>query len=185
MLEKYKILRSAERHVINRNLNQAIREYERIAEQESEDPGILNTLGDLLLKDGRRDEALAHFRRVAEIYSQSGFLSKAIATCKKIHHLDPRDDETNSRLIELFSKQGLTSEAVHHLENLVQQCQTWGQLDSALVYQEQILNLVANRPDHYLSAARLLHQLDRVEEAEHYYLKAARLFRNQGSLNLG
>lgn len=183
MLEKYNILRNAEKHVINRNLSQAIREYERIVEQETEDPSILNTLGDLLLKDGRRDDALARFRRVAEIYGQSGFLSKAIAICKKIHHLDPRDNETNSRLIDLFSRQGLTSEAIRHLEGLVKQCQTWGQFDSALTYQEQILSLAPDRPDDHLMAARLLHQLDRMDDAQTHYLRAVHLFRSEDAIS--
>ena len=95
MGNKYRSLRNTERFVVNRDFDRAIREYRRLLETDGEDPAVLNTLGDLLLRNNRKDEAINNFRRVAEIYEESGFIAKAVAVCNKISkhqcHLSPKE----------------------------------------------------------------------------------------------
>jgi len=58
MLDKFEVLRKAETYVVNRQFGRAISEYRSLLESKGEDPAILNTLGDLLLKNKQQAEAL-------------------------------------------------------------------------------------------------------------------------------
>lgn len=115
MLDKYKVLRNAEKLVIERKFVQAIREYEKLKSEDGNDPTLLNTIGDLMVRVHEIPKALQHFHKVAQIYLDSGFVVRAIATFKKIHHLDPDDLKVNESLAELFLRQGLKQDSKKHL----------------------------------------------------------------------
>lgn len=183
MQDKYETLRNAERMVVGRKLGQAIREYEKLLQSAGDDPGILNTLGDLLLKDGRRDDALRRFRRVADIFVQGGYSAKAVAVCKKILQVNPADAETSGLLVELYERQGLVPEAVRHLEGLSARFRTWGKLEEALRVQERILKLDPDSTHHLLEAGRLCSHLGESAQAGKLFSEAAERFLAEGRLD--
>src|SRR5437764_13554992 len=47
---------------------------------------------------GKENEALAAYARAADRYAQNGFLVQAIAVCKLILQIDPRNGEALSRI---------------------------------------------------------------------------------------
>lgn len=180
MQDKYETLRNAERMVLGRKLDQAIREYEKLLQSAGDDPGVLNTLGDLLLKDGRRDEALRRFRRVADIFVQGGYSAKAAAVCKKILQVNPVDAETSGLLVELYERQGMVPEAVRHMEDLSARFRTWGKLEEALHVQERILKIDPDSPRHLLEAGRLYSHRGESSQAARLFSQAAVRFLAEG-----
>lgn len=108
---KAKVLRQAEKHVQQGKINAAIEDYSKIAEYDPSDLTVVNTLGDLLVRAGRVEEAIVNFAKIAENYRENGFTLKAIAMFKKISKLDPQNVDISLKLATLYSQQGLLVEA--------------------------------------------------------------------------
>jgi tetratricopeptide (TPR) repeat protein len=104
---KAKFLQDAERYVLHGKVQQAIGEYLKIIKFDPDDVLILNTIGDLYLRQGKSFEANKYFSQVAEKYVQNNFFLKAIAVYKKILNADPNNLEVNTIMASLYAKQGL------------------------------------------------------------------------------
>src|ERR1700752_2052074 len=81
---KAQALQEAQRALAQGKLSQAIREYLTIIENDPSDLALLNTVGDLCVRDNNVTEGLRLFRKLAEAYVREGFLLRAIAIYKKI-----------------------------------------------------------------------------------------------------
>src|SRR2546426_11731248 len=108
---KVKALQEAEKLVGEGNVAQAIRHYLQIIEREPTDSILLNTVGDLYLREKNVAEAMRHFNKLADTYTREGFTVTAIAIYKKIQKLDPGRAEPLVKLAELYAMQGLSREA--------------------------------------------------------------------------
>ncbi|MGH9338480.1 MAG: tetratricopeptide repeat protein [Acidobacteriota bacterium] len=179
MLDKFRLLRSAEKQVIRRKFNQAIRNYEKLLERDPEEPTLLNTIGDLLLKKGQRDQALDYFYRVADIYMRSGFTVKAIAMYKKIQHLNSHDLKTNEVLADLYERQSLPMEAVYHLNLLVTRYERQNDLEKAVLYLERVVELDSADPNKQVRLAELRQRKGDSGGAVQKYLEAISLLKKQ------
>jgi tetratricopeptide (TPR) repeat protein len=69
------------------------------------------TLGDLFVRQGETFQALEYFERLAKIFQNDGFTTKAIAIYKKVAKLAPEESRPLERLAELYVQQGVLSEA--------------------------------------------------------------------------
>ncbi|HJQ26741.1 MAG TPA: tetratricopeptide repeat protein [Blastocatellia bacterium] len=110
-LNKSKVLRSAEKYVLQGKIPAAIDEYRKVVDADPADLTTINTLGDLYVRAGRIQDAITNFSRIADSYREGGFTLKAIAMLKKISKLDPTNIETAMKLANLYSQQGLLVEA--------------------------------------------------------------------------
>ena len=108
---KAKAMQEAEKFVSQGKLSQAIRQYERILEKEPSDLILLNTVGDLYVREKNLPEALRNFHKLADSYSQEGFTLKAIAIYKKISKLDSNAIDVLVKTGDLYVLQGLAREA--------------------------------------------------------------------------
>ncbi len=178
MSEKYKILRSAEKHVLSGKVASAIREYQKLLTKEPDEPTLLNTVGDLLLRHNSREEALGYFSRAAEVYLRSGFLVKAIAVFKKIYSLNPSDTAINEKLADLYQRQGLVYEAVKHLSQLVQYYELQNDLSQASLYLERVVEMNPGDPSLQVHLAENLQKRQETAGAFQHYQSAAGLYLN-------
>lgn len=175
MEDKFQVLRFAEKFVVNRQFEKAIEEYRRIVETHGEDPAVLNTLGDLYLKTHHRQQALECFRRVAEIFSQGGFVSKAIAIYRKIAQIAPDDREVLRRLAELFTRRGLRYEAVRYWKKLAEAAERAEDKEERLTAWREVVSLQPQDPQAHWELARALAPLVPREAVDHYIAAARRL----------
>ena len=73
----------------------------------------LHTLiGDLLLQDGRTQDAIAKYTVVAEAYSVRGEASQAVNLLRRIVQVAPMDLAVRTRLIDHLAARGLVDEAI-------------------------------------------------------------------------
>ena len=180
MEDKFKVLRNAEKFVVNRQFDRAVSEYQNLVRTHGEDPSILNTLGDLLLRNGRRGEALDCFHRVAEIFVQSGFVAKGIAIYKKIDELSPGGRDVLGKLGELYERRGMRSDALRYWTALAAHPQSAEDGENLANLHRRIVALDPENPAARGALARAL-SLRSPSEATAEYLEAARLYLRKGA----
>ncbi len=73
----------------------------------------LHTLvGDLLMQEGRTQDAVTKYSVVAEAYSVRGEASQAVSLLRRIVQVSPMDMTVRTRLIDLLAANGMVDEAV-------------------------------------------------------------------------
>jgi pilus assembly protein FimV len=108
---KSKALESALKYLNQGKVAQAIAEYQQILRHDAKDQATLMTVGDLYARQGDLGHAIEYFERLAQVYLNDGFNSKAIAIYKKINKLAPAELPPLERLADLYVQQGVLSEA--------------------------------------------------------------------------
>ena len=108
---KSKHIDAAQKYLQQGKMSQAIAEYQQILKHEPKDQVTLMTLGDLFVRQGETFQALEYFERLAKIFLNDGFTTKAIAIYKKVAKLAPEETRPLERLAELYVQQGVLSEA--------------------------------------------------------------------------
>src|SRR6202167_1096014 len=108
---KTKLIEAAQKYLQQGKIPQAIVEYQQILKQEPRDQVILMTLGCFVVPQGETFQALEFFERLAQLFINDGFTTKAIAIYKKIAKLAPEETKPLERLAELYVQQGVMSEA--------------------------------------------------------------------------
>lgn len=111
LFDKAKVVKSAEKYLSLGKIPAAIKEYEQLVANDSEDLTALNMLGDLHVRVGNKQEAITCFLRIAEHYREEDFSLKAIAMYKKVDRLQPGDPVIAEKLATLYGLQGLVVEA--------------------------------------------------------------------------
>jgi tetratricopeptide (TPR) repeat protein len=109
--EKAKVLKAAEKFLSQGKINSAIKEYRQIVDNDADDLTTLNMLGDLYVRAGKKEEAVACFERIAQHYSTQEFNLKAIAMYRKIERIRTRDPIVALKLAELYASEGLVHDA--------------------------------------------------------------------------
>jgi tetratricopeptide (TPR) repeat protein len=105
------LLQSAEKSLSKGKLDQALKDYLRVLDDNPKDIPTLNKVGDLYVRMNRPGDSIPFFTRIADFYSRDGFFLKAIAIYKKINKIDPARLEVYERLADLYHKQGLAQDA--------------------------------------------------------------------------
>src|SRR3984957_20000887 len=108
---KNKALESALKYLNQGKVAQAIAEYQQILRHDPKDQATLMTVGDLYARQADLAHAIEYFERLAQVYLNDGFNSKAIAIYKKIAKLAPNELAPLERLADLYVQQGVLSEA--------------------------------------------------------------------------
>src|SRR5712692_7474497 len=170
---KVKALQEAEKLVGEGNVTLAIRHYLQIIEREPTDYILLNTVGDLYLREKNVVEALRHFNKLADTYTREGFTVKAIAIYKKIQKLDPGRVEPLVKLAELYAMQGLSREAREQYAQAVAFYRKKNQTDKALEVFRKIIQLDPENAAQRARLAEFCEQLGRKADAAQVYLEAA------------
>ncbi|MCP4573133.1 MAG: tetratricopeptide repeat protein [bacterium] len=97
-----------------RNWDEAVSLYERILEQDKNNPTVINELGDLCLKAGKTPQAVRYFLSAAAKYRQTGLLNNAVAIYKKILRYEGANLNAHWYLAETRASQGLLVEGENH-----------------------------------------------------------------------
>jgi tetratricopeptide (TPR) repeat protein len=108
---KSKALENALKFLNQGKVAQAIGEYQLILRADPKDQATLMTVGDLFARQADMTQAIEYFERLAQVYLNDGFNSKAIAIYKKIAKLAPNELAPLERLADLYVQQGVLSEA--------------------------------------------------------------------------
>lgn len=179
---KVKVLASAEKFVQQGKLQNAIAEYEKVAKEDPKDLTVLNTIGDLYARVGQNDHAVHYFKKVGDQYAQNGFTVKAIAIYKKLSKLAPNNAEHITRLAELFTQQGLFSDARAQYMLMADAYLRAGETNQAARVFQRILELDPENTATQAKLADLYMKLGKKEDALKIYSSAAEALYARNSL---
>ncbi|HSL20994.1 MAG TPA: hypothetical protein VK886_05620 [Vicinamibacterales bacterium] len=100
-IDRSDLVDKAARLVTRGDLVGAASLYERLFQNDSKDWSIANTLGDLYVRIGKADAAIAHFTSLAEQLGAEGFAAKQRAVYRKILRIQPDNAIAKQRVDEL------------------------------------------------------------------------------------
>ena len=170
---KARALQDAEKSVAQGKIPQAIRQYLEIIENDPSDLTLLNTAGDLYVRERNLPEGLRQFHRLAEAYVREGFNVKAIAIYRKISKVDPNAVEVLLKLAELYQLQGLSREAREQYLQAADFFKRRNQADRALDVLRKLVQLDPENGSFRNRLATECEQLGRQEEAAQAYWESA------------
>ncbi|MEO6259583.1 MAG: tetratricopeptide repeat protein [Thermoanaerobaculia bacterium] len=182
-VQRDKVIASAEKLVAKGKIEPAIKEYERLLEDNPNDVNTLNRIGDLWVRINRNDEAVKVFGKIADHYSRDGFFLKAIAIYKKINKLDPSKLEIYAKLADLYAKQGLAMEAKSQYQVLADYYLKHGDPGNALSIYRKISELDPNSINVHVKLADLYSQNNQTKEALSEYDRVGRMLLKRGMLD--
>jgi len=182
-VQRDKVIASAEKLVAKGKIEPAIKEYERLLDDNPNDVNTLNRIGDLWVRINRNDEAVKTFGRIADFYAKDGFFLKAIAIYKKINKLDPSKLEVYGKLADLYAKQGLAMEAKSQYQVLADYYLKHGDPNAALGIYRKISELDPNSINVHVKLADLHSQIGQTGEALKEYDRVGRMLLKRGMLD--
>jgi tetratricopeptide (TPR) repeat protein len=152
MVDKNKIIQAATKFVQKGQFDKAIREYQRIIEEDPKDIRILLKVGELYQKRGDNRDAAATLLKVADSYASDGFFLKAAAVYKQVLKLNPSLLDVNVRLAELYQQLGLMSDAMQQFQLVAATYEKQGNAQAVLAILKKLVEL---EPDNAASRVRL------------------------------
>lgn len=182
MLNKNKIINVAQKHIQKGQYGKAIRELQKLVEEDPRDVRTLLKIGDIFSKKGDKEEATRTYRRVAEFYSDQGFFLKAVAVYKQILKYEPRQLEVTLKLAELYEHLGLTQEAMGQYQNVANLQDHLGNSKESLGVLSRMVDL---DPSNVAARVRLAEGYSRenmVSEAVEEFALAAETLRSQNRI---
>ncbi len=163
------LLQSAEKAAARGKLDQALKDYLRVLDDNPKDIATLNKVGDLYVRMNRAGDSITYFSRIADHYSRDGFFLKAIAIYKKINKIDPARLEVYDRLADLYHKQGLTQDARSQYQVLADHYQKNSKPDEAIAAYKKMATVDPNDLKIQVKLADLYRANHQIEQAVMQY----------------
>ena len=174
---KNKALESALKFLNQGKVPQAIGEYQQILRHDPKDQATLMTVGDLFARQGDMTQAIEYFERLAQVYLNDGFNSKAIAIYKKIAKLAPAELAPLERFADLYVQQGVLSEARPLFLQIAEAHLKANRAPKAVEVLHRLLDVEPENPRVQMRLAELYNVMGQKKEAAlTYFGYAQRLF---------
>ncbi|HZO20801.1 MAG TPA: tetratricopeptide repeat protein [Gemmatimonadaceae bacterium] len=133
--------------------------------EDEADVALFNRVGDLMLRQGNVAEAVDHYERAVDLYSEGGFFNNAIALCNKILRNAPGRNSIYYKLGKISAKKGFTNDAKQNFLEYADRMQKAGRLDEAFRALKEFADLCPDQDDIRLMLADQLVKKDRKGEA--------------------
>lgn len=163
--DREEALKKAEKLLRQGKLEPAIAEYVRVVEDQPRDWTTANTLGDLYVRAGQIDKAVAQYRGIADHLLDDGFYPKANALYKKLYKLVPDDEDVQLQLADISVRLGLLLDAKNYLNILAKRRTARGDRAGAADIIVRLGEVDPADVDARLAAARMLAQMGEREKA--------------------
>lgn len=180
-INKRKILQSAQKHMQKGALDKALKDYLSLLKADPRDTNVRLKVGDIHLKQGQTNEAVAAYQKVAEHFMREGFDAKAVALYKQITKIDPKRVEIYEPLAELYQRLGLTPDAMAALQTAADAHYRAGAKTEALDLLRKMASLDPSNTTNRIKVADLLRQEGREEEAIAEYEAIGQELERQGN----
>ncbi|HEY6871599.1 MAG TPA: tetratricopeptide repeat protein [Geobacteraceae bacterium] len=178
--KKDKFLESAQKFILKGQLDRAIKDYEQVVALDPNDIRHRQRLAELLVRAGRRDEAIGEYEAIGKYYADNAFYLKAIAVYKQIQKLDPDDIKISHHLAILNEKQGLTGNALAEYGRVCNYYDKSGKHSEALSIIEKMMAMDPDNLNTRLKLAETHFAAGNAGKAYDDFVQVALLLRNRG-----
>lgn len=161
-------------------LDKAIKDYQQVVALEPKEIRYRQKLAELLVRDNRKDEAIAQYEGIAKHYAENSYFLKAIAVYKQIQRLSPDNIEIALTVASLNHKQGLIGNALAEYGQVVAQYEREGQAKEAVKVLEQMLVIDADQAATRLKHAELLFASGAEDASYQAFSSLARSLKSRG-----
>lgn len=96
----------------------ALENFKRHCSENPQDLRSKLKVADLLLKLGRKKDAIKVYKEVSDAYAQDGFLLQAISILKMILRIDPMAKEVSERISQLYIEKALEEKSFRYLPTI-------------------------------------------------------------------
>ena len=179
-LDRAKARANAEKFLRANRVEEAIRELQKLAEDNPHDIQTLNQIGNLYLRVGKKEAAVPMFLKVAELYNKNGFATKAVASLKIATRESPENLAAWEMLAALSEQQGFAREARQAYDQVAQLVAKSGNLDAAIRIQRKIIELEPENLKVRIQLGDNLVKLGKTDEGVKEYIKSATQLMSQG-----
>ncbi|MGH9254351.1 MAG: tetratricopeptide repeat protein [Vicinamibacterales bacterium] len=119
-IDREAALKKAEKLLRQGQLRGAIQEYVRLIEDQPRDVNAINALGDLYIRAGDTERAVAQFTHIADRSLAEGALPRAQAFYKKTLKAQPHHEHSLSQLADIAYRQHRLADAKEHVRHLAE-----------------------------------------------------------------
>ena len=179
-INKRKLLESAQKNLQKGALDKALKDYQALLEADPRDANVRLKVGDLQLKRGQNDDAIAAYLKVADQFMRDGFDAKAVALYKQVTKIDPKRIDVYIPLADLYQRLGLTTDAMAALQTAAEAYQRDGRRREALELLRRMASLDPTNTTSRLKVAELLQGEGLGDEALVEFEEAAAELDRQG-----
>ena len=179
-IDRVKTRANAEKLLRANRIPEAIRELQKLAEDNPHDIQVLNQIGNLYLRLGNKDAAVPMFIKVAELFSKNGFATKAVASLKIVTREQPENLSAWQMLASLSEQQGFAREAWSAYERVAELVGQSGNLDGTISVQRKLLDLEPENLKVRVQLGDSLIKAGRKDEGIKQYVKAGGQLTTQG-----
>ena len=151
-VDKRKAVQAALEFTRQRRFDKAIAEYQSALKADPQDLTIYKKLGDLYAQTGAVQEAIATYMKLGDLYRADNLAVKAIAIYKMVLNLDPRNMQIYLACADLYAEQGLIGEAKIQYMTVAEHYTRAGETAKALDVFEKIAHL---DPTNFSASAKL------------------------------
>ena len=95
---------AADLYLRNKQMEEALRAYERILSIEPDNKDVLKRLAEVYAKQGMLDKAVEMYKRLADTFAEAGMLDKVIIIYEKLAEWDSSNTEARDKIIEIYRK---------------------------------------------------------------------------------
>lgn len=165
-LNKIETLRQAQQLISQGRVSAAIAIYKKIVDDDSADLTAVSTLGELYVKAGRKQEAVEHFVRIAQIYLCSGSANSAAYVLNKAIKLDPANATANMNLGELYLLEMKVEQAHTHFIESAAAFWHKGNIPAAIKMNKRALSIVPDSREAMTGLELLQREIDHRESPD-------------------
>jgi tetratricopeptide (TPR) repeat protein len=179
--KKDKFLESAQKFILKGQLDRAIKDYEQVVALDPKEIRHRQRLAELLVRAGRKEEAIGEYESIGKFYADNGYLLKAIAVYKQIQKIASDTIKITLTLASLNEKQGLSGNALAEYGVACAHYEKNGQLFEVLKIIEKMLAIDPENPTTCRKQAEILFARQEYDGAYKAFCQLAQLLAAKGS----
>lgn len=161
------------------DLESSLNRYKRILEYTPNDINLKTKIAKIAADLGQTEEAVAHYRDIADIYTDKKMIEPALNTIYNILEVDEDNIEYRQKLIEILKNQLETEEMIKQYKLLIRQLGRMGDSDQAITFARDAISLQPMDLDFRKEIIDLFLEEDDIENARSFSDELIDLYLNR------
>jgi tetratricopeptide (TPR) repeat protein len=182
-IDRSKVRSAAKKHYRNKNWQKAIREYQKLVEDDGDDLRSLLKVADLHNRLGNEDEAVQTYQRVGDHHAREDLYQKAVAVYKQALQLQPDAGDLQRKVGEAYYRLDRLRDAAEAFQRAQQCYEASGRRDAQIQVLERLVDLDPADVGLQIQLAECYARASRKQEALETFRRAAETLDEEGRVD--